>query len=136
MVVVYNPPDPMGFSPTRTERQAIELVMNYEKRQGRNPQDVSTKHLGYDIKSDERLIEVKGQKAKKPDFVYLYKRTLQKLGDNALRYYIYLVYDIKREPKLKILPPGKIFGNIEIEPMFLLRGKIFNGLEEIQLSGG
>lgn len=132
-MIVYYPPDPIEFSPARTEKQAIKHVMQYEKRQDREPEDVSKKHLGYDIKSGDRLIEVKGQKAKKPDFIYLYKRTLHKLGDNTLRYYIYLVYDIKHEPKLKILPPEKIFGNIEIEPMFLLRGKIFNGLEEIKL---
>ena len=132
-MIVYYPPDPIEFSPSRTEKQAIELVMQYEKHQGRNPFDVSKTRYGYDIKSGDRLIEVKGQKAPKPDFIYLYKETLRKLGDNTLHYYIYLVYDIKRQPKLKILPPEKIFGNIEIEATFFLRGKTFKELPEIKL---
>ena len=88
---------------------------------------------GYDIESDGRLIEVKGQSAQRPDFIYLYKRTLEKLGDNVLKYYIYLIYDMKRKPKLKILPPEKIFGNIEIDSMFTLRGKVFRDIKEIEL---
>ena len=56
-----------------------------------------------------------------------------KLKDDILSYYIYVVYDLKKNPKLKILPPNKIFGNLEIEPQFLIRAKVFNNLEEIQL---
>jgi len=111
-----------------TEMMAIEYVQEYEKKHGRNPIDVSKKGVGYDIKSGNRLIEVKGQAAIKPDFIYLYKRTLQNLGDDILNYYIYLVYDVKNEPKLKILPPRKIFGNIEIDPQFIIRGKVFRAL--------
>ena len=94
-----------------TERRAVEFVMRYEKNQGRSPKDVGKKKVGYDIKSDGRLIEVKGQSSKRPDYIFLYKQTLNKLGDQILNYYIYLVYDMKNEPKLKILPPEKIFGN-------------------------
>ena len=56
----------------KTEQLAIELVMAYERKQGRNPENVSRKGVGYDIKSNDRLIEVKGQSSKKPDFIYLY----------------------------------------------------------------
>ena len=72
----------------KTEEEAIRLVMKYEKRQGRNPEDVGKERCGYDIKSGKLLIEVKGQSTPKPDFVQLYKKTLQKLGDDILKYYI------------------------------------------------
>lgn len=132
MAIIY-PPEPEYFSSSKIEKKAIALVMDYEKKQGRSPKDVSRLKRGYDIESDDRLIEVKGQSAQEPDFIYLYKKTLQKLGENTLRYYIYLVYDIRRRPKLKILPPEKIFGNIEIESMFLLRGRLFRAIKEIPL---
>jgi len=116
------------------ERKAMELVAEYEKKEGRNPQDVSKSKCGYDLKSGKRCIEVKGQSGPKPEFIYLYKKTLQNLKDDILNYYIYIVYDIKSSnPKLRILPPEKIFGNLEIEPMFLIRAKIFKDLEDISL---
>jgi hypothetical protein len=53
-------PDP------EVEQKAMDVVMAYESAQGRNPEDVHEKNLGYDIKSVDprsgelRLIEVKG----------------------------------------------------------------------------
>jgi hypothetical protein len=53
-------PDP------EVEQKAMDVVMAYEAAQGRNPEDVHEKNLGYDIKSVDprsgelRLIEVKG----------------------------------------------------------------------------
>ncbi len=117
-----------------TERRAVEFVMRYEKNQGRSPKDVGKKKVGYDIKSDSRLIEVKGQSSQRPDYIFLYKQTLNKLGDQILNYYIYLVYDMKNEPKLKILPPEKIFGNIEIDTTFLVRGRVFKDITDTDLS--
>jgi len=44
------------------ERKAIEFVIGYEKKQKREPEDVSknSSHSGYDVKSGDRMIEVKG----------------------------------------------------------------------------
>jgi len=117
----------------KIEKRAMKYVIKYEKSQRRNPIDVSKTRCGYDIKSGKRYIEVKGQSSTKAEFIYLYKKTLMNLKDNILNYYIYIVYDLKNKPKLKILPPNKIFGNLEIEPLFLIRGKTFKGLEEIKL---
>ncbi len=53
-------PDP------EVEQKAMDVVIAYEAAQGRNPEDVHEKNLGYDIKSIDptsgelRLIEVKG----------------------------------------------------------------------------
>jgi len=49
------------------EQQAMEIVMKYEKSQGKNPKDVSRTRCGYDIKSGNRYIEVKGQGSKKAE---------------------------------------------------------------------
>lgn len=47
----------------RVEQAGMEFVMRYEREQGRQPQDVSEKKLGYDVEStgakEKRCIEVK-----------------------------------------------------------------------------
>ena len=42
------------------EQKAMQIVMEHERKQGRNPKDVSKdkKEVGYDILSKERKIEV------------------------------------------------------------------------------
>lgn len=42
------------------EMRAIEVVMDYERSQRRNPVDVRRDRLNYDVKSSDRIIEVKG----------------------------------------------------------------------------
>jgi hypothetical protein len=118
------------------ELKAMKLVMEYEKTKGRKPNDVSKdKNRPFDIKSGRRCIEVKGQGSKSPRWVWLYKNTLKKLGNDVLNYYIYVVYDVKRKPKLRIIPPGKIFGNLQIDPRFLLPAQVIKDkrIEEIRL---
>jgi hypothetical protein len=119
------------------ESKAMELVMKYEKKKGRNPKDVcKDKRYPCDIISKGRYIEVKGQSSKQPDGIWLYKTTLKKLGDNILKYWIYVVYDIEKKPKLRKIPPEKIFGNLEIDPWFVLPGRIIRSkqIEEVDLS--
>lgn len=115
------------------ELKAMELVIRYEKGKRGNPKDVhKDKQYPCDIISRKRYIEVKGKSSSKPpQFIFLYKTTLKKLGNNIKKYWIYIVYDIKREPKLRMIPPGKIFGNLEIDARFVLRGKVIRG-EEIK----
>ena len=45
-----------------TTLKTIAFVLEFEKAQGREPLDVSSdkRHRGYDVKSDHRMIEVKG----------------------------------------------------------------------------
>jgi hypothetical protein len=47
----------------RVEKVGMEVAMRYEREQGRNPVDISTEYLGYDIRSEGggevRYIEVK-----------------------------------------------------------------------------
>jgi len=108
------------------EKKAIEIVMDYEWNQKRNPEDVSTKKCGYDIKSRDRFIEVKGQSRKKASWIWINNSIVRKLGKNLSKYYVYIVYDIKNNPKLKILEPDVIFKNLKIDPFFLLETKVIN----------
>ena len=112
------------------EFKAMKLVMKYEKRKGRNPKDVcKNKKYPCDIISKGRYIEVKGKSSSEsPPFIVLYKTTLRNLGNNVRKYWIYVVYNINRRPKLRMIPPGKIFGNLEIDTRFILRGKVITKL--------
>ena len=115
------------------EKRAMKLVMHFEHKQGRKPQDVSHSGCGYDIKSGSRLIEVKGMSHPKGDFIYLYKKLFLKLGKGVSNYYIYVVFDIKNKPKLKIIPPKIILANLEIENSFFIKAKSYRDipLEEL-----
>ena len=119
--------------PREIEKKAMGLVMNYERKQNRNPKDVSQSGLGYDIKSGRRLIEVKGMSHPRGDFISLYKKLFVKLGKDISRYYIYVVFDIKNEPKLKIIRPSVILPNLEIETSFFLKAKSYKDVEAIDL---
>lgn len=39
----------------------MRFCLAYERAQGREPQDLSLENLGYDIRSSDRYIEVKGR---------------------------------------------------------------------------
>ncbi|MBL7131324.1 MAG: DUF3883 domain-containing protein [Candidatus Omnitrophica bacterium] len=105
--------------PNIVERKAIDMVMEFERQEGRNPKEI--KLGGYDIKSGNRCIEVKGSSDNNiPSFIWINRTILKKLGKDVINYYIYIVYDIKRKPKLLILPSDLIFSNLEIDPFLLL----------------
>lgn len=85
------------------EEIAMQVAMNYETDQDRNPEDVSHQNLGYDIKSIDkfelkRYIEVKGRAA--TDGVMLSENEwnrLAQLGDKA---WLYIVINCKTTPEL------------------------------------
>lgn len=87
-----------------TEGHALSIVLSFENEEGRNPIDVhSQKRIGYDIKCDNRVIEVKGFSGKKGQITitpYEYEAA-RKFKE---QYYIYVVSQLTTE-----------FGEIEIE---------------------
>jgi hypothetical protein len=119
--------------PREIKQEAIDLVMDFEKKQGRNPKNVSRTGHGYDIESSGRLIEVKGMSHPTGDFIMLYKKLFVKLGRGISNYYIYVVFDIKNKPKLKIIPPEVILANLEIETSFFLKAKSYKDIKAIDL---
>jgi len=108
------------------EQKAIKIVMEYEISQGRKPKDVSKQRCGYDIKSGDRCIEVKGESSKRASWIWISDTIVRNLGKELSNYYVYIVYDIKKNPKLKILEPDTIFKNLKIDTVFRLTTAVIN----------
>lgn len=111
-----------------TEQKAMDIVMKFERKCGREPKDVSKTGCGYDIKSNKRLIEVKGkaQEGRIPQWINLYKKLISKLGKDIMNYYVYIVYDVRKKkgnPKLLIFPPEIVLSNLEIDTNFVFYPK-------------
>lgn len=94
------------------ERIGMEVVLDYERRHGRTPEDVSAQNLGYDIRSvgpdGVRYIEVKARAGAGP--VALTKNEWlmgQRLGDE---YWLYIVEQAASQPKLYLVqnPTAKL----------------------------
>lgn len=89
-----------------TEKIAMEVVMKYEKTEGRIPTDVHEKNLGYDISSfdpqtgEVRLIEVKGIKGAKGK-ILLTPNERRVAEDRRDCYWLYIVTDCDTEPQLQ-----------------------------------
>jgi len=87
------------------ERIGMEIAMEYERQQGRVPEDVSKENLGFDIRSKEkdeiRYIEVKarvneGEVALTPNEWFKAKRFKK-------QYWLYVVANAKTNPTLYII---------------------------------
>ena len=113
----------------------IKLVMEYERKQGRNPEDVSRRYVGYDIKSDDRLIEVKKRDIKY-GFLFMTNNEFLTFLKNK-NAYLYLVYYRDDKPKLKILQRDTVLANskISIKHQLRLRKKVMESTDEIELTG-
>jgi hypothetical protein len=88
------------------EAIGMQLAMEYERQQGRNPVDVSAENRGYDIRSEApdgsvRYIEVKAR-AHTGDLVLTPNEwtMAQRLGDE---YWLYVVIDAARQPRLQCI---------------------------------
>lgn len=116
------------------EKKSIQYVIKYEKSKGRKPEDVSGKHIGYDIKSSKRFIEVKSRpKSNIQPFIKLHNSLLRTIGVGLANYYLYIVYDMDKDPKLIIVPPKVIFSNLETDVSLLIRGKVYNRIKPEKL---
>ena len=96
------PPPPIAVEVV--ERRAMEVAMDYERRAGRMPEDVS-RYEHYDIKSvdlktgEVRYIEVKGRADAdlKIELTEAEFEVAKRLRD---RYWLYIVYNISQSPQL------------------------------------
>lgn len=101
-------PDP------RTEAIAMQVVMDYERAQGRQVYDVHEKNLGYDITSldlnsgELRLIEVKGL-AEATGTILLTPNERRVAEDRRDCYWLYVVTNCATSPQLQepIKDPAK-----------------------------
>ncbi|GIU68488.1 MAG: hypothetical protein KatS3mg001_338 [Candidatus Pacearchaeota archaeon] len=114
------------------KKKAIELVLDYEKKQGRNPQTVNKFRNGYDIKSGDRLIEIKINE-RDSDLLVSFKG-FKKLGKNVVNYYIYVLNGDEEKPKLKILEPEFILRNFNLLTLVKIKSDSIKKVGEINLT--
>jgi len=94
-------------SDAQVEEIGMRIAMEYEQRNGRIPEDVSSLNLGFDIKSyDEagkiRYIEVKARAQTGP--VALTQNEWFKAQRFGNEYYLYVVFNASTNPELHIIP--------------------------------
>ncbi|MEM4863298.1 MAG: DUF3883 domain-containing protein [Pyrobaculum sp.] len=96
------PPPPIAIE--EVEKKAMELVMEYERRAGRMPEDVS-RYEHYDIRSidpktgEVRYIEVKGRAG--PDLgIELTEAEFEVAKTLREKYWLYIVYNIGQSPQI------------------------------------
>jgi len=104
--IVVNPTSSKDMaSDEEIEKIGMEIAMNYEKKQGRKPEDVSKENIGFDIRSkgktEIRYIEVKARKedgnvALTPNEWFKAKRFKEK-------YWLYVVSNAAANPSLFIV---------------------------------
>ena len=101
-------PKPLsGMTPdAEVEAIGMQVAMEYERQQGRNPVDVSVQNLGYDIRSEApdgtiRYIEVKAR-AQTGDIVLTPNEWImaQRLGDE---YWLYIITHASEQPQLHMI---------------------------------
>ena len=88
------------------EHIAMQMAMEYEQLQGRNPSDVSADNVGYDIRSmatdgSKRYIEVKGRSG--TDGVMLSENEMNRLAQLGDRAWLYIVTDCAAKPQLHLI---------------------------------
>jgi len=88
------------------EKIGMKIAVDYEKRNNRNPEDVSLQNLGYDIRSTDdndftRYIEVKAR-CQTGDISLTQNEWFKanRFGDD---YYLYIVFNASNNPELNII---------------------------------
>jgi len=100
-------PEEKMYSNAEVERVGMDMTMDYERRHGRQPEDVATENLGFDVRSsdpqsgEKRYIEVKARAG--VGMVLLTRNEwfkAQRFGDD---FYLYVVLNAITQPRLYII---------------------------------
>lgn len=98
--------DDSMYTDEEIERIGMSIAMEYEEKNGRSVEDVSRENLGFDLRSIDsngniRYIEVKAR-ADRGSISLTQNEWFkaQRLGDD---YYLYIVWNAKSNPELKII---------------------------------
>jgi hypothetical protein len=111
--------------PTEQEKRAIDLVIKYEKQNGRKAIDYSSQHCIYDVKSSGRLIEVKSRVGNGVGFSIL-QNTIDKLSSvQKKQFYLYYV-ELRDKPTIRIVPPNILFKNLIPDTKYRLPARIIS----------
>jgi len=113
------------------KKKMIDLVVEYEKKQGRNPEVVNKFKNGYDIKSGDRLIDIKINGKKQADLLLSFSK-FKKIGKDISNYYVYLL-DGEEKPTLRVLTPDFIIKNLKLLTLINIKSNLINRLDKINL---
>ena len=106
-VVPADQVDPAMQEDADIEQVGMRVAMDYERRQGRVPEDVASENLGFDVRStdpatgEKRYIEVKARARVGP--VALTQNEWFKAGRFDTDYYLYVVLNAATQPELYII---------------------------------
>jgi len=141
-----SPPELIGVihvdAPEVHGRDEIEMIgmkktMEYERSNGRTPEDVSSENLGFDVRStsesEVRYIEVKARSGR--DVIELTQNEWLKAKRFRDDYWLYVVYNASTDPELVIIrdPYGNLKPVKKEEVRYILpvqeisKGEIVNG---------
>lgn len=98
--------DPAMKSDKEIERIGMEVSMEYERKQGRKPEDVSAENLGFDIRStdkdgNKRYIEVKARSS--VGDISITQNEWFKASRFGSDYYLYVVFNASSNPQLYVV---------------------------------
>ncbi len=122
----------MTWAKSISER-AIELVLAYERQNGRHPERYDKRGVGYDINSkneiEERFIEVKGISESWTTYTWqpLHRTEVECLRANPDKFYLYILYfdglkKIRNDAGIaSIVPDLYIIGGRELLHHFAIR---------------
>jgi len=98
-------PDEVMVSDEEIEKIGMQVAMEYERSQGRTPEDVSRQNLGFDIRSkgekEIRYIEVKARKEEGD--IALTRNEMFKAKRFQQQYWLYVVGNAVKKPVLHII---------------------------------
>lgn len=102
--------DKKGFS----QRIGILMSLHYEKIKGRKAKELGeSQKPGYDIESEERVIEVKGRSSSNPN-IFITTNELKAMQKNK-NYFVYVVSDTLRHPVLTLVSGEELLGITDIQ---------------------
>jgi len=101
------------------QRIGILTALKYEKIKKRKPRELGeSEKRGYDIESESkderRYIEVKGSSRSNPD-IFITTNEFRTLQEKQDKYFIYVVRDVLRNPRLRITPGSKLLEITDIK---------------------
>jgi len=134
-VAPAGPADPAMQEDLNIEQVGMAVASEYERSQGRMPEDVAAENLGFDIRSTDpetgrkRYIEVKARAAVGP--VALTQNEWFKAGRFGADYYLYVVLNAATQPELHVIqdPAATLQPEERMEVRYLV------GVQEIYRSG-